>query len=305
MNITLPKAINGEGTLGAFTPSDPVTPTRKTQIERGVRLLSSYGFNVKFAKHAFIQRGYISASPEERAADITQLASDGEIDALIATCGGKSSNALLHLLNYEVIFSSQKPIMGFSDVGVLLNAITAKTGLITFYGPNVLSKLHESDHSNLSSLKYVFNEDVRTCARSETINEGVIEGRLIGGNLSTFTISVAGTIYEPKYEKAILFWESGSRDWRLIDQYISALQIRGVLDRIHGMLIGKIGEDDDLSEDENWLLKYLLRDFTKPILRLPMFGHGKTENPLWPIGGLARLDATNKTVTLLEPIVAY
>lgn len=302
--MILPKQIGTTGIIGAFTPADPITSSRRPKIERGVSLLKSSGFAIKFGKNAYRQLGHVSAPAKDRASDINDLVSDPDVSALIATTGGKGSNALLDLVDYDSILAARKPIIGFSDVGVLLNAITARTRLITFYGPNVLSKLDESEHYMLSELKSPSVNGIRSSNHGETIVEGVTEGRLIGGNLSTFTVSIAGTDNEPQFDRTILFWEAGSRDWRLIDQYICALRIRGVLNRIVGMVIGRLGEDDNLSNMERGLLHEWLGGLKLPVLRMPIFGHGRTENPIWPIGGLARLDATNGTLALLEPLVS-
>src|ERR1043166_7877099 len=125
--MVLPKQIGQAGVIGAFTPADPITPPRRKRVERGVELLKSAGFETKFGRNAFRQIGHVSAPPQDRASDINDLVRDMEVRALIATSGGKCSNALLDLLDYDAILASRKPIIGFSDVGVLLNAITART----------------------------------------------------------------------------------------------------------------------------------------------------------------------------------
>lgn len=298
-----PQAISLRPSLGAFTPSDPITKVRKDRIEKNIKMLMTCDLAVKFSEHAFCNIGHISATAQDRSSDIHSLVSDTSIHALIATCGGKCSNALLPLLDYKLILDARKPFIGFSDVGVILNAITAKTGLITFYGPNVLSKLEETEHYSLKALQKVQIEAERKSELSKTIVGGKVEGRLTGGNLSTFAVSIAGTEYEPKFDKTILFWESGTRDWKLIDQYISALHIRGVLNRISGMLVGKIGENISVSDDERLFLSNRLKSLGIPILWMPIFGHGISENPIWPIGGLVRLDADEQKLILLEPFV--
>ena len=297
--IRLPDA----GVVGAFTPSDPITEHRGSGIERGVSLLRSSGLNVRFSRNAFGCVGHVSAAAETRAADMADLATDNRIHALMATCGGKCSNAVIVHLDYDLLLRARKPVTGFSDAGVILNAITAQTGLVTFYGPNVLSKLHETTHYALGSLRKPQSHELRESAHAIMLAPGTVEGRLIGGNLSTFTISIAGTEFEPRFPQTILFWEAGTRDWRLIDQYLTALEIRGVMSRICGMLIGKIGESAELHPAEQSFLRDRLKRFRIPVLWMPTFGHGDAENPIWPIGGLVRLDATFAKVICLEPFV--
>lgn len=302
-SITRPRAIPDGGVIGAFTPSDPVVGDRQTRVFHGVELLGRAGLHVKFASNALTVDAENNVLPTARAADIMQLVEDSRVSALIATCGGKSSNSVLPLLDYSAIAAAAKPIIGFSDVGVLLNAITARTGLITFYGPNVLSKLDETQNHTLADFREEKSGATHTAPSAQTLVPGVVEGRLIGGNLSTFTVSIAGTEYEPRFDRTILMWEAGSADVRLVDQYLAALQLRGVIDRLSGMFIGRVGSDDELAgSDRNYLVS-LVSKYRFPVLWLPIFGHGDLENPAWPLGGLVELNATRRTVTILESCV--
>lgn len=300
----LPKRLPTAAVLGAFTPSDSVTPERLTRIHRNVRALSEKGIRVVFAPHALDSppRGTLAVS--DRCDDISALATNDAVDALIATCGGKTSNALLPYIAYDELRRARKPLIGFSDVGVLLNAVTAVTGLVTFYGPNVLSKLHESRDSLLQSLTDCSPPGLRKCLRAICIRPGSVEGTLIGGNLSTFAMSIAGSRYEPVVESPVLFWESGTRDWRLIEQHLGALAVRGTLGRIKGMIVGRVGDAEDVDDDDALLLRALASGLSVPILWTPSFGHGATDNLPWPIGGRVLLDATGRRVILPEPLVA-
>lgn len=302
--VNTPLRIPAGGLLGAFTPSDPLTAERMKRAENGVAVLAAASLRVVFSRHALESDGHFAGSPEDRASDMMELAIDDRVHALIATCGGKSSNSLLRRLNYAALGRARKPILGFSDVGVILNAVTAKSKIVTFYGPNVLSKLDETSHHQLAALRYTQLDGDRTSAGAETIVQGVTTGRLVGGNLSTFTMSIAGTEFEPRFPETILFWEAGRPDLRLIEQCLAALEIRGVMDRIRGMLVGKIGEDAALTVDQRMFVRRRLQHYSFPILHMPVFGHGHSDNPIWPIGGLVRLDATSRLVSMLEPFVS-
>ena len=55
--------------------------------------------------------------------------------AIQTVIGGYTSNELLPYLDYELIAKNPKIICDFSDFTALANAITAQTGLVTYYGP--------------------------------------------------------------------------------------------------------------------------------------------------------------------------
>src|SRR6266700_4680280 len=139
--------------IGVFAPSEPITESRSSKLQRGISILEDCGFTVRLGSNVAKQRYYMAGTPKERVDDIHELASADQVNALMAAWGGKSANQLVSLINYEILKQAQKPILGFSDGGVLLNAITAQTGLITFYGPNVVGKLFETKHADLALLR--------------------------------------------------------------------------------------------------------------------------------------------------------
>ena len=64
---------------------------------------------------------------------------DSTVDVILATIGGFNSNELLPYLDYDLIAKHQKIICGYSDTTAILNAIYAKTGLVTYMGPSYTS----------------------------------------------------------------------------------------------------------------------------------------------------------------------
>jgi len=304
------KKINTGSTIGVFSPSEPIGVTRVSRFKSGISILESNGFKVKLAKNALKVTNYTAGSVLERVADIHELLEDNEVDALVSSWGGKSCNQLVNYIDYKLVKEKKKPILGFSDAAVLLNNITAKTGLVTFYGPNVLGKLDETEHENLSILKgnfYAGNllgkvDKVNT----KTIFEGKVEGKLIGGNLSTFVLGVVcSDIPDSYYDGAIFFWEDAGNAAQIINQYLTAISNRGIFDRISGMIIGDF-ITEDLNEwkrtDDFASLIEVIGNHKFPILYAPTFGHKKLENPLLPIGAKCKLDTNNYSLTLIEKI---
>lgn len=304
-SVVLPNPVPNRGTLGGFTPSDPLIPRRLERLNRNIARLAKAGLRVMLAPHALGIYGDVSGDPRARWDDISGLLTNPEVHALIATCGGKNTNALLSLASFPAFHSARKPIIGFSDSCVLLNAITAQTGMLTFYGPNVLSKLDESDYWDFRELTSIGECETqnRRSPESRTLYPGRVEGRLVGGNLSTFCVSIAGTHFEPQFADRIFFWESGTKEWRVIFQLLESLVIRGFISEIRGMIVGKIGDGALLSDVELKSLSEFSHRFNLPTIYMPIFGHGKAMNPIWPIGGLVRVDSEDAAIVMLEHFV--
>jgi muramoyltetrapeptide carboxypeptidase len=211
---------------------------------------------------------------------------------------------------------SRKPIVTFSDGCVLLNAITAKTGLITFHGPNVAGKLDESNHASLDLLRGrnvdkgefpAFGNSAR--AFWECWREGQATGRLYGGNLSTFVLGLVGTRFLDISDSVIFFWENVGDSPQIIHQYLTCLVNAGWFDRVAGMVVGDL-IINPLPEGSEWKRRsaqaavlQALAGFNFPIAHCPTFGHRSLENPIVPIGATCVLDTDGRSATVVDRVV--
>lgn len=312
-SMILPKRLEAGSTIGIFAPSEPILGSRIERFDRSMQILYNHGFHVKLAPHCMEHYFYMAGTVKNRIADIHTLAYDQEVDVMFAAWGGKSCNQLLPHLDYELLATARKPILGFSDVSVLLNAIAWKSHLITFHGPNVAGKLFETEHSDLSLLSV---EDKVAMKRNllgdvnkvspVVLRGGVGVGRLFGGNLSTFVLGLLGTDFMPRWKDSILFFESGSQPPQIIDQYLTTLQNAGILRGLKGMIIGDFIREDPVEwkrRDSLDVILSIVEDYEFPVLYCPTFGHRPLENPILPIGAYCKLDASNAYLQLLEPVV--
>ncbi len=295
--------------IGVFSPSEPIVESRRSSFNNGISILNKHGFKVILGKNVFSQSSYMAGEVEQRICDIHELLANPEIDAVISSWGGKSCNQLVDKLDYELISRSRKPVLGFSDPCVLMNHITARTGLVTFYGPNVVGKLNETTHANMQVLRK--SETGRNllsdkCYQKKTIKSGICKGRLFGGNLSTFVLGIACGILEMSFfDGGIFFWEDMNTP-QIINQHLTALKNIGLFNRISGMVVGKIIS----TENKEWKIVDPIDDVGKyfqsygfPVLYMPLFGHENLANPIIPIGALAELNTNNFTLTLMEDIL--
>lgn len=299
--------------VGVFSPSEPITTERRPRFERGLAFVRDFGFQIKVPEEAYYEFFYMAGKPEIRVQTLHALVSDPEVDILWAAWGGKSCNQLLTRLDYERIAAARKPILAFSDGCVLLNAITALTGLITFSGPNVIGKAYESQHARLSLLTDEHygrsNNLLGESGQDASISlvNGVREGKLVGGNLSTFVLGLTGSKFMPDFSDVIFFWESVADPPQLVDQYLTCLRNAGFFSRVRGMVIGSFIEQDAAGyrrRDPLETVMDVLAGLDIPVLYAPTFGHLATlENPVLPIGALCELNSAARTLSLLEDVI--
>lgn len=77
---------------------------------------------------------------KSRASDLNSAFLDPEIKAIICTIGGSDQIKLLKHLDVEIIKNNPKIFMGYSDATHTAQFITQNTGLVTFYGPAIMTQ---------------------------------------------------------------------------------------------------------------------------------------------------------------------
>ena len=136
---------------------------------------------------------------------------------------------------------------------------------------------------------------------------GVVEGELLGGCIDVF-IQLTGTPVWPtidQWQGKIMFLETSEEDMSCdyLTWILRNLQAQGIFDAIKGILVGKPARR---SKYEAY--KYVYRKVVGkeaghpeiPIMYNVNFGHAEPIGII-PYGLKCRLDADNRTLTLLEP----
>lgn len=309
--LIFPDTIRPGETIAIVSPAGPSKPSQEhpTPLESGQQLLEQLGYRVKLMPNATKQGMYLAGSDAERLSDLHAAFADPDVDAVLCARGGYGCTRLLEQIDYDLIRNNPKPLIGFSDITSLLIAVYQQTGLVGFYGPMLTSNLiHQEPFSqqqlfHLVSGDYTLplalpNQNAYQCFRP-----GITEGRLIGGNLSLLT-SLCGTPFQPKTQGHILFIEDWHEKYYTLDRQFQQLKMAGLFNDIKGLLLCDFSEIE--TEPEMSLpdfLQHLVADLPVPVGYGFSVGHGKETGTL-PVGCMARFDATNGALLLLEKPVA-
>lgn len=324
----LPPRLSPDNRIGIIATSSPITLDEPT-IQRGYQRLSDLGLTAVEAPNCRQHTGHTAGTIRDRVQAIHDFLIDPNIHAIMAFWGGHQTHELLEYLDFDLFTAHPKPIIGYSDLTPLLNVITARTGLITFSGPAVITfakptlfdytthyfkqvlfapatelDFHAAttistnlwyEHDNLTMLE-------RPATGWKTFQKGRARGRLFGGNLGSLLL-LAGTPYWPDLTDTILFVEEDeSESPETINRLFTQLRHMGIYDQISGLLIGRLPDSVQFTPGNNLtnILKTALKGYDIPVLYNVDFGH---TDPLLtiPIGTLAELDATTPHFRLLEP----
>jgi muramoyltetrapeptide carboxypeptidase len=281
--------------------------------------LEGLGLKVKVGEHVLARHGYLSGADTDRAADINRFFRDDNVRAVLPIRGGWGSSRVLPHLDFNIIRRNPKVVLGYSDITALHLAIHAKTGLVTFHGPNGMGRwdewslaylrrvLFDAEAVTLENPRKLSDRNALTPIehRVQTIKAGTARGRLIGGNLTVMT-AILGSPFVPSTDGAILFLEDVGEDLYRIDRMFTQLKLAGILDRIRGFVFGTCSECGPGEGYASLTLEEILADHITP-LGVPawfgaMIGH---QTPQWtvPTGAEAEIDAAAGTIRLLAPAV--
>ncbi|MDG2118609.1 MAG: LD-carboxypeptidase [Gammaproteobacteria bacterium] len=311
--ILKPKHLASGMTVGLVSPAS--NAAEDESILASMEFVRSLGFKVKAAPNLFARAQYLAGSDDQRAADLNSFFTDPEVDAIFCTRGGYGTPRILPLLDYDAVGQNPKIFMGYSDITALLNAIHVKTGLVTFHGPMAFENFTDYTYREYQKVIGAPSDSVEIGSPPEfeikpgqidrdnrltTINPGVAEGRLIGGNLSLL-VTLLGTEFEPNFEGSILFLEDVSEPAYSIDRMLTHLWLAGKLEQVNGIVFGKFTDTDytrnTFSVEE--VIRLRCQGLGVPVLRGLMIGH-TSDQTIVPIGIRAELDADVGTLTLLE-----
>jgi muramoyltetrapeptide carboxypeptidase len=294
-----------------FAPSGPYE--NRSDVLRPIEWFESRGYEVRLTDSVWSRLDYVAGPADERVDDLHALIEDDEVDVIFCLWGGTGAIEMLPLIDYDLVASKPKALMGFSDVTNLHAAMLMKSGLCTFHGPGFGSfgSPARKPFTLDSALKALTDGGVGDVPRRpdddyvRPLSGGRITAPIVGGNLSTYN-HLMQTPFELELDGCILLIEDV--DLKSIDFDIMFWQMRhaGLLQKVAGVVVSDLAgcgkPDPDVVQDRSLedVLEIHLASLDVPVLYgLPM-GHGPHLASI-PLGVQATLDADKRTVTIDEP----
>lgn len=324
----IPNKLKKGDEIRVIAPSRSMAILGDDCIEIAKSRLEGLGFKVSFGKHVMeTDLDYNTASIEHRVEDLNEAFSDKNVKAILTVIGGFNSNQILDYIDYENIKNNPKILCGFSDITALLDSIYAKTGLVVYYGPHFSSfgmkkgfeyelnyfikmfcensPIEIEASEQWSNDAWFINQDDRDFIKNDgmfIINEGIAEGKIIGGNLCTLNL-LHGTEYMPNLEDCILFLEDDGMAekaflWEF-DRNLESLTMQKGFDKVKAIVIGREEKNSNMTR-QRWikLIKGKKKLENIPVIAGADFGH-TTPIFTFPIGGKAILEAKDNKIKLI------
>ena len=311
-----------------IAPSRSMKVLKDDVIKLAIKRLEEIGLKVTFGKNVMKYKDeyFKCATIEERIEDLHEAFKDKNVKAIMTVIGGYNVNQILDYIDYKLIQENPKIICGFSDITALVNAIYAKTNVVTYLGVQFFNfgmkygfeysmeylkkmffqngEIKVSPSKQWSNDKWLKNQEDRNFINNEgmkIINEGEAEGKIIGGNLCTLNL-LQGTEYMPDLDNSILFieddGETGKAFIKEFDRNLQSLLHCAKGKKIKGLVIGRAEEVSEMNYDK-W--KKIIESKSElqniPIIINVDIGH-TTPIFTFPIGGNANIVANDKNIEI-------
>lgn len=281
------------------------------------------GLRVTFSTHSGENDILDSSAIESRIEDLHDAFMDPDVQLIICVRGGFSSNQLLKYMDFDLIKKHPKILCGFSDITCLSNAIYAKTGLVGYSSPNynTFGCKKGFEYSLDYFRKCIFShapfiidpstewsndhwgddQEKREFLKNDgywILQEGAVEGRLMGGNLCTLNL-LHGTDWMPDISESLLFLEDDYESHpATFDRDLQSLIHQPGFTDIRGLVIGRFEKKTSMTREKLSRIISTKKELKNlPVIANADFGHTQPSFT-FPIGGTAKINASHGKATI-------
>jgi muramoyltetrapeptide carboxypeptidase len=275
--LIIPPLLASGDCVGIVTPASHIPKGNEEYIEKGLEKLRAMGFQVRYSP-SLLQRKhlYLAGKDQERAEECMAMFLDPDVKAILCARGGYGSQRIIPYLNPDRIRGHPKPLVGCSDITVLLVYLVQQCLVTPFHGPNIATRQFvEGEDEMAESLKQALTTSVPIGeVRCTVLRQGEAQGEIMGGCLSSLVTTV-GTPYEPDLQGKILFVEDVNEPPYKIDRMLTHLKSSGMLAGIGGVIFGQMPGCDT----EHGLLREVIVDALATIEGPILFGFPSGHGP--------------------------
>ncbi|MFA5793347.1 MAG: LD-carboxypeptidase [Candidatus Gracilibacteria bacterium] len=280
-------------TIAIFNVSDRPAKITINELTTGVTFLKKMGFKTKIYQKSFNKSTNITEIKKQ----LHEIFEDRTINGIVFSSGGTQALRLLKHLDYKIIKTHPKFMMGFSDCTHLLQAITQKCNFVTFHGPVIRNIVKWTKKTQKSFINFTVKKEYLNYSldkKAHIFRTGQVKGEVFVGN-DICNLAVISTLGLNDFRDKILFIENHSdHDPDMVEYWFSWYAALGILEQIKGVIFGNY-----LLEHKKTTLQKLyniyLSHLNIPVASVNFFGEG--ENYPIPNGAKTFTDLKNKKIS--------
>ena len=236
--------------------------------EKAAATLRAWGFVPVIGQHVLSKYHAYAGTIEDRCADLRWALNDPEIKAIVCSRGGYGSAMLLGTMTHNDFNRNPKWIVGYSDITALHSAMVC-SGVMSMHANmgGALGGRGDTDSLNLMLRDVLMGKLPSYTVPAHPLNKtGKARGIVIGGNMAVFT-NIAGSREWDFLDRdnirgkdIILFFEDVSESMPRVNSMLQVLRLKGVLDRVKGIIVGRFTDykQDEEDYDMNEMLSETL-----------------------------------------------
>ena len=295
--VVAPQRLRPGATVAIPAPASPVDAER---LETGMAILRER-YTLRVADDVLRGDGYLAGDDARRADELNGYLRDPDVRAIFVGRGGYGLMRILADLDADALRADPIPIVGFSDVTVLLAWAWLAAGVRGVHGP-VVTQLGDLPAEDIARLfEVVEDPDARGSLQGSAIRgTEPVEGPLLGGNL-TLVSHLIGTPYEIDFRGAVALFEDVDEKPYAVDRYFTRMAMARAFSGCRGVAIGDFTRCEGRADVREVIRERLEAIDLPGVGGLPI-GHAD-RNWAVPFGGRCALDPARQTLEILDAAV--
>lgn len=231
-------------TIRIISTARKISPT---EVLPAIKKLQEWGYRVETGKNLFEIHHQFAGSDKQRTEDLQDAINDPKVKAILCARGGYGTVRIIDKVDFSSLKQIHKPIIGFSDVTVLLSHLS-QLNISSIHGIMPILFEQEGNQEALASLQNIFRGTTNNyTVPSHPFNKsGNVTAPIVGGNLSIIN-NLIGTSSGLDTTGKILFLEDLDEYEYHIDRMMVHLDRAGLLKNLAGLIIGHMSGMHDNS----------------------------------------------------------
>ncbi len=258
--ITFPPYLKPGDTIAITCPAGYM-PLEKAQA--CIDTLKNWGYTViADSTLGSNSENYFSGTDEERLAALQTALDSPSIQAILFGRGGYGLGRIIDRIDFGRFERQPKWLIGFSDITVLHAHIYRNYKIATLHAPmaGAFNDGGSQTDAVFSLDRALKGELIHVTAEPHPFNRpGIVEGRLVGGNLALLA-HLTGTPSQLKTKGKILFLEDVGEYLYNLDRMLWQLKRSGQLDRLAGLVVGGFTDMKDTTRPFGQQAAEIIRD---------------------------------------------
>jgi len=231
----LPPPLKLHDTIGIVATARAIMPD---ELTLAIKTFEDWGLHVRLGKSIGQRSNQFAGNSALRANDFQEMLNDPNIKAIICARGGYGTVKMVDAVDFSILQTFPKWIVGYSDITVLHQHIHRNYAVPSLHATMPISFSGNSLEALESLRMALFGEPLAYHFAYNKYNKlGEANGQLVGGNLSVL-YSILASNSDVDTRGKILFLEDLDEYLYHIDRMLVNLRRNGKLSHLAGLIVG-------------------------------------------------------------------